>query len=478
MADPSNMSTDARSATRRFRRPHLGLADHLVLVWRAKWSILIAFLLVLGGGFGLLSALPKPAEAASRLLVQSADGGDLGARMATEVALHTRPAVAEIALDRFGLERLYPGRAAAFQAAASDVRETMLAAALSTLQSNLQVTAKGRSRVIEARFRHADPDLARDVLNALNGAYLNYRHEVFEAAIADAPTGETEDYEAQLQALNGEISTFLSNNAISDFATERADAIERARRLDLTLSDYNLRLSELGGEQRALERQLASIPSEIALIVEDVGASGLANLEATRLDLLSRYRPDSQPIEAINRQIEDARAELGRRDNAFQSIRRGPNPVHQQLDIRLAEVKSQVLALRQTRQSVIQQAEAAMDERAMFARLAPDWRALETEKARLEDALAAQVTPTNEASSDRPDREGAPGPVSVLEPARLVRKEMGLDLLDILLVVLAAFLIAMLTGVVRTMGQAAFVTPRSVERTTDMPVLSSVRLKR
>ncbi len=479
------------------RRPRLGPMEVMLQLWRAKWLMILVFLPIFLLGLFAAFQMPKEYEANSRLYVRLGDESVFRPRVGTEanavapereqlllaeLEVLRSPVVAERALERFPLDRVFPDLAEAMkkemaEAPASEreaIAEETFQKAIGALRKSFDSGAAPKTPVIGTALTHEDPVVAAELLNAMIGAYIEYRTEVFASGGGDSLREQRKKFEGQLLDVEDEIRRFLRASEIGDFESERATAQQLFGTISGELLTNQSRASAVEGQLDIYNQQLATLEPQQDLYVEDSSAQRLTELRMEREDLLSRYTADSRAVQAIDTRIEQLQAYLGSRDGLSGTTRRGPNPVYQQIEQAAANLEAEAQSL------ALQEAELKRQLTRVEARLqrlndlAPQWQELQRRKLLMETNVQnfsvreIEETALSEISDETADS------VRVLEPARVPVEGSSLKLPVAALAFLFGGFTALMAGLLRALTRQGFSTARSVERTTGLPVIGSV----
>ena len=257
------------------------------------------------------------------------------------------------------------------------------------MDKQFYVAARPKSSIIDMSYKHEDPQLAKDVLNALLDEYMAYRRSVFVDGATDAAADRRRQTEEQLAAVDRQISAFLARNRISDFDSEQAGASKRTEDLKAAL---NLERATIAETERALavvEDQLRGVPESINLYVDDRASNRIAQAELELQQLLAKYLPTSDPVRQKRVEIEELRAL--QRANGGQAVggrRVGPNPVHQELLTRRNTLAATANAAREKEFTLQRQLDSVDNKLARMTALSPRYNDLLRER----DALSARLT--------------------------------------------------------------------------------------
>lgn len=472
--------------------------DMLLGLWRAKWLMLLVFLPIFLAGLLLAVNAPTTYTASTRLLATLDDfyvyrpiagGGPAGVPLEqeqviqAELQLLSSPAVAERVLARFRLGDVYPGiaearerdLAAAAPAERAAISRTAFQAGVEALLGDLEASAAPQTPVIAARFTHPDPETAAELLNATVGAYLKYRAELLDDASSDSFAAQRRAYEAQLLDAEEAIRDFLDANNISDFEAEKASVDELISAARSELLNAQSRGSAVRARVRGLRAQLDGTEAEIDFFVEDSTDERLVELRLEREDLLSRYRPDSRPVQAIDRRIEQAESYLDSQDGPRGTVRRGPNPVHQELSTDLATLRAEADSLAEQRRELQRQLARLEARQRQLTELTPRWQELQRARDLAEQGVLDYATRESESRARTDLAARNADNIRVIEPARPPIRGSSLKMPIAVAAFLFAGFTALMAGLLWAVTRRSFATAGSLERTLGVPVLASVR---
>lgn len=466
-ADPGQHP--ARAAPARLR-PRLGFADLLVHLWRAKWLMLLVFLPIFV--LGLLAAvlLPQRYTATARLLVSPAAerfGDESFAR--SEIELLRSPVVLNAALERVTLARAYP-----------DLAETCsnrdcapIAAGL--LSGSLQAAPAPGGQAVLLRFTHPDPVIAAELLNALTRAYLDYRPAVLGEEPALSYGAQRERFEREVSDAEAAIRAYLAQNGLSRLETGEGAYQRLYEAANLQLIAATARKAQAEAELASYRRKLTTLSPDQTLYVEDTSRQRLQELYVQREELRARLAPNALALRDLDNRIERIEGLLARQEDIAGTVRKGPDPLYQEVQAAIARLEADVQAA--TRQQADLHAQiASIEARDQRLReLAPGLAELQrrrdiaAEAARQFGARAAQARARSELA-----REGA-GDVRLLQEAQVPRRGESLRVMAALGAFALAGLAALIAGLLHALGRRSFATPGALERTVGLPVIATIR---
>jgi len=338
----------------------LSMFDLIGQLWRQLPTMILVFVVIFAAAmFGVMN-LKKEYTSQGRILVQFGEEyiynpiiGTAGQGTAystdqmiqAEVGFFNAAILKQRVLSQIGLRKLFPTLAAKYEMDPS-VRSQVMGQAIESITKNLGAYTAPNQPLISVSYRHKDPKIAAQVLSAIIDEYLEYRREVLVNSGNERFGRERQTTEEKLAAINTELALFLNKNGIGDFLAERTAAGVRFASLTDQLLAANARLREIDAGVLARENRMQSVPQEILQYTDDASSGELANLKIEREQLLSRYRPGSKPVLAIDVNIKRLERFIAEGRNKNLGVKRtGVNLVHQTL-------QSEKLSLESERQSI------------------------------------------------------------------------------------------------------------------------------
>lgn len=461
---------DARGALPRLR-PRLGVADVLVHLWRAKWLMLLVFLPLFALGLFAALMLPPKYTATGRLLISPA-----GERAAismeslaqSEIELIRSPVVARAALATVTLAQAYPALAA--QCGVKDCERI----GADLLSASLETAIAPGGGAISLRLSHSDPVLAARLLNALTRAYLDYRPAVLGEEPALSFGAQRARFEREVSDAEAAISAYLSQNGLSGLETGEGSQQRLYEAASLALMSATARKAERESELASYRRKLATLSPDKTLYEEDTSRQRLQELYMQREELRARLAPHSLALRDLDNRIGRLERLLDSQDGPAATVRRGPDPLYQEVEAAIARLEAEVQATSRQQADLHAQIASieARDQR--LRELAPGLAELQrrrdvaAEAARGFGARAAQARARSELA-----REGA-GDVQLLEEAQVPRRSESLRGLAALGAFGLTALAALLAGLAHAFSRRGFATPAALERTVSLPVLAAI----
>lgn len=480
----------AQTQSGSYTRPRLGLVEVGLLLVRAIPLMLCIFLPIAALGLYAASQLEKEYVATSRILVSPSDeyvfrpsvGDSIQNSLPetdqltlTEIELMLSPVVAERVLDTFGLETLYPEIAKELAEAPESEKYESSQGGLLALKKNFNAFSAPKQSVIFTKFTHPDAQLSADVLNQFLKTYLEYRAEIFEDKSPGSLSRQRSQFEADLLMAEEDIRQFLLTNNIGDFASERSTTQALFATTQEMLFANTARQSELDGQVMLLRQQLQRADPKIDVFTEDTSSQSIVALELEREELLSRYTPGSQAVQDIDERISRAKQYVNSEGRPAGTVRRGPNPLYQSIETRLSEASALAASFRLQKIELDRQADEIKRRQRRLAQLEPKWQELVRKRDLLEANARNFATREVEARSLAEIAKQGSDNIKILEPARRPSEGKSMKLLVAIGALLAAAFTALLAGLAMALTRKGFSTPGSLERTTGLPVVSTIR---
>lgn len=463
--------------------PWLRLSDLAALLWNERK-------LVLGVGgaicaLGLAAALmaPRTYTARTELLVrmgeeyvyqptagqQGAGAGatpDMQAVVNSEMRLIGSGAVVRAAISEVGLATLYPAIA---NAPGSGARK--MAAAERAFTQHLTVETAPQTPAIGLGFSHANPDLAARALNALIDQYLTRRRDVLTGGAYQALAQESDDLSARAGQATTALAAFLNQNQIGDFDAEMQALSTRSGDIETQLLDAQAKAQEADARAGALRARVQAEPAEIQLSTESDARQALVQAQMEREQLLSRYQDDALPVREVDRRIAQLQQFLAGGDPAG-IVRRGVNPVRQEITTQLATAEAEARAQRGRQTALTQQREQVRARIRTMQAIEPQFRQLLREKTILDTNAQNFASRAEEARARSQMLSRDTDNISPVERATVPMQGKSLRWPITIVTLLLATITAVAAGLSRGLMRRSFPTPSAAARALNAPVLA------
>ena len=349
------------------------------------------------------------------------------------------------AIDLYGWAELDPASAAKANSAPGEARAEFLR----FFERNFAAAPRAKSSVIDMTFEHESPEIAVWTVNAFMDTYQAKRRELFVTGEVDMIAERRRAAESQLSQNEREIASFLRNNNVSDFDSERKGATERTEDLKAELNTLRANIREAEVSLQEVEDQLRATPETIDLYVDDRAAQRVAQAQLELKQLLARYLPTSDPVrqkEVEIAELQSLQAANGGRATGGRRV--GPNPVRQELTTRRNTLQAQADALREKEVVIQQQLNGADAKTRRLRDLSPRFENLLRERDTLQTRLRGLNTKEQEALVAAQQAQSASENVREITRATTARKGRNMRAILFVLACLAwggtLFLLALL----------------------------------
>jgi uncharacterized protein involved in exopolysaccharide biosynthesis len=384
-------------------------------------------------------------------------------------------------IRKVGFGRVFPGSAAKYAVASPEAKRKLMAEGREGLARNLKIETAPDNSIIRLSYSNEDPEVAEKVLNTLLEEYLIYRRNLLIGGDDNGLERQRELFTEKLAQTDAAYQAFLSGNDIGDFTAQKTALTQLQAQAESQKYATEAQLQDRMGRLAAVQAELAKTPTDMVLYRDsDMSASGkLAQLKLDREGLLSRYRPDAQPVRDIEAQIAQLQQGVSSgRTNGEGARRSGPNPIWQTLQSTRIDLTAEVAALQQSLNAYTQQIQDVNQRLLRLSELEPTFNQLSRDR----DVLSSNVKDfTVKEQQDQAQRQmSAEGSDNIRIVQRAVAPSTGTSLQKPIIVL--AFLFAAFTaacaGLVRMLLRPGLQTPASASRTLGLPVLATANYKR
>ena len=322
----------------------------LSAAWRHRWQAVLFTWLVCALGWAAVYAIPNQYEANARMYV---DADAVLTPLLRGLAVDTSGSgeidmLQRTLLSRPNLEKLISKTGLELQLTGGASREQMIA----SLAQQIRITPQTR-KLFTISYRNTDPRLAYDVVRTMLATFIESR------------TGNNRaDVENAKKFLNDQIA--LYEKQLRDAERRRADF--KARYVDLLppdgggvnkLEQQNQVVRGLNGQAQdalakraTLAKELGNTPQMVVTETEGVagvGSSRLRDAERLLSELRLKYTESHPDVIAQRNLVGSIRGGGSRDDGAAPASsgrsRSAPNPVYEQLKVRMVENDSLIASL-------------------------------------------------------------------------------------------------------------------------------------
>jgi len=476
--------------------PPYSISDFIALLWRERFLMLVVFLVVFAGAVAAAMTMKKTYTAYSAVLVQLGQEyvynpgvGDAGRGAAassgqiiqSELSILNSTAVKERTIEKIGLGRLYPKMAKAYDAGGREEKRLIFDGAVRAMSDGLKVETAPETSVVHLSFAHESPQMAALVLNTLVEEYMLYRKSVLVGSDPGVLNEQLGLFESRLAQADSAYQQFLAGAGIGDLETEKASLAQVYGSLLNERYSIQAQLSEVEGRLGVTSRQASQATPEIGLYqdTDPTATNRLSQLMVERQDLLSRYRPDSQPVREIDQKIGALQAMIAGGGASGVAARRiGPNPVFQSLTTEKNQLEAQAASLRSRQAAVNSDLAQVAAKRQSLTVLEPRNQELMREKEILSTNVRNLSARAQEGQAARAIAMKGEDNIRVVERAYQPTKGKSLKKAVLALGFLFGGFTAVCAALVRILLRRGYVTPEATARGLDLPVLGTAPLKR
>src|SRR5208337_3143073 len=187
------------------------------------------------------------------------------------------------------------------------------------LSRRLDVEALKKSNLIQVSYKDTDPERAARILSALSTLYvqrhMNLQRPSGEIQFFDQQTAESEK---RLRQSEADLVHFTRARGVVSAALERDIALQKLGEADAAYRQMDQDRVETERRIASLGEQLKSLPSRSVTLkrwadnpeVLEKMKTHLLELQLKRTDFLSRFEPSYRPVQEVEQEIAETRAEI------------------------------------------------------------------------------------------------------------------------------------------------------------------------
>ncbi len=256
------------------------------------------------------------------------------------------------------------------------------------VESSFVVMPQPKSSIINLVYKHENPAVAVETLNAFIQEYKTFRRTVFVEGSSDLIGKRRIATEEQLAKNELALASFLKTNNISDFLSEQKGVQKRSEELKEALNKTRADIAEAEAALAKVEDQMRQTPATIDLYRDDRASQRIAQAELELGQLLAKYLPTSDPVRQKRAELEQLRSvQSGYNGEATGGRRVGPNPVHQEIAKTLNTLQATADSLREKEFTLQRQLDSADAKVRRLTQLDPTYQNLVRERKTLSERL-------------------------------------------------------------------------------------------
>jgi uncharacterized protein involved in exopolysaccharide biosynthesis len=391
--------------------------------------------------------------------------------------------VYKTALGRVGVTTVYPKIEQ--QAAKAKVPPLVLATEL--FEKDLDVKITNDTNVLTLALANPDPDVAQITLKAVLQAAIEKQASVTRDPRTEFIDRKLSSLRTESNAARAALLAFKQRTKISAFDEERMLLLRQRDDTQLQLSRTRAELVSAQGRGSALQGSLAATPEQVALSDENDRAQRTLEQAQSRLATArTRYENAQRRYTADNPELADMKAELdlatkdleAANSQSMARVRKGINPLAQQLSGGLSSARSEATAARGAAAERERQLEEINKRLAFLDSNELELRELE-QKVQLSDTSYLSYQRRAESARILHDmNEAGISSLSIMQqPTRAYRPARPNKKLMMLLAALAGLVAAFGVCVLRETLDDTVSFPEQLQDALGLPVLASFRIK-
>jgi polysaccharide chain length determinant protein (PEP-CTERM system associated) len=460
-------------------------------IWKRRWTVALVAWIVAIPGWLVVASMPSIYLSSSRIYVDTSSVlQPLLRGMAVQTNLQTQvELMKQTLLSRPNLESVARKTDYALSATTDAEMETLL----NSIQSRTTVLSS-KQDVFSISFEDVNPQRAHDVVQALLTIFvesnLGQSRKDLDAAEAFIDR-QIADYETRLVEAENKLARFKQDHM--DVALGDGSYLSRASAATTLLKQLEQNLSVATAQRSLLKEELSRIPATLPAALTNGGPPGdtearIVELEAKLRELLSQYTEKHPDVVRAKRQLdallkkkqEAARAAATNTELPTEASSGGaygePNPVYEQIKMRMIEMDTQIEDLRQRSATARKEADVLASKaeevpqiEAEFQRLNRDYNII---KARHDELLARRESAR---MSRNRDDIGQQVQYRMIDPPLVAAEPIGPNRpLFLNLVLVGAIGAGLGLALVLVVLDTSFATLSELRQYTDLPVLGAI----
>ena len=292
-----------------------------------------------------------------------------------------------------------------------------------SVASSYVVSPRPKSSIIQATYKHEDPEVAVETVNEFIDAYMEFRRQVFEEGSSELIAERRQATEEQLNANERAIARFLKKNDVADFTSEQTGLRERTEALKASLNGTRASIAETEAALAQVEDQLRGTPETIDLYRDDRASQRVAQAELELRQLMAKYLPTSDPVRQKQTEVNELKGLLNSYGGKASGGRRvGPNPTHQALTTTRNSLAATADSLREREFTQQRQLNSADSKIRRLTALGPTYENLLRERETLKLRLNSYNAKEQESLVDAQQAEARAENVKLISKAEFANK--------------------------------------------------------
>ena len=459
-------------------------------IWKRRWTIVLVAWIVAIPGWLVVASMPSIYESSSRIFVDTSSvlqpllrGIAVQSNLQTQVELMKQTLLSRPNLESVARKTDY---------ALSATTDAEMEALLTSIQSRT-IILSSKQDVFSISFQDVNPQRAHDVVQALLTIFvesnLGQSRKDLDAA-EEFIDKQIKDYEVRLVEAEDKLARFKQEHM--DVALGDGSYLSRASAATSLFRQLEQDLSVALAQRSLLKQELGRIPATLPPALANGGPpddteTRIIELEAKIRELRSQYTDKHPDVVRANRQLDalltkqkEARAAAAAApvptDAEPGKAYGEPNPVYEQVKLRLIEMETQIenlsqrsAAARKEADALASKAEEVPQIEAEFQRLNRDYNII---KARHDELLARRESAR---MSRNRDDIGQQVQYRMIDPPLVANEPVGPNRpLFLNLVLVGAIGAGLGLALVLVVLDTSFATLSELRQYTDLPVLGAI----
>jgi uncharacterized protein involved in exopolysaccharide biosynthesis len=404
--------------------------------------------------------------------------------MFSEILIIGSGDVLRSSLERVGVENVYP------QAVAESARANVpaLAWAAEKLSKDFSVKSSGESNVLLLSVFNPNPKVAQNLLDHIVAVAMEKQANVLRDPRTDFLDRKLAVLKKESEQAKRQLLEFKRRTQITSFDEERTLLLRQRDGIELSLSQSRADMLAAQGRSGTLQSTLSSVPEQIALSDEndraqrslDQAQARLATARARYDSAQRRFTKDNPELLDLAAELQSAEQELASANSTSQvRVRRGVNPIQQQITGNLSTARSDATALRNAVKERERQLQSVNARLAYLDSNEIELRGLEQRQAIADNSYRAYLQRSESARIVRDMNEAGISGLSIIEaPTLAYRPSKPKKSMLLGLSVLGGVIFALGLCLLRESLDDTISMPEQLEHALKLPVLSSIKLKK
>jgi uncharacterized protein involved in exopolysaccharide biosynthesis len=345
----------------------------------------------------------------------------------------------------------------------------------------LTVTPAKDSNVIEVLFRHDNPVVAADAVNAMLARYAARRTRLYDDPQLNVVRQQTDALARAVREADEALTGFKATHAIANYAAEQELLLKRRDDAGAQAAMAAAQAAEQKARVAALDRQIAGLPAAVEVYHEDNADTRVESADDSLVDLRGRlalarvhYLETSHVVTGLLAQIrqqEEARRRMAA-DRSAASVRAGRSPALDPLLVDRAQAAGDAAAAEARARAMSAEAERLAASLAQLGGEEPALTDLVRRKQVADEAFASASRVMTEQRLTEAEDALRLAKVRVIQPARVPQHPFPVPLLLGIAGAVFGPFFAFLALFLGFALRPRVMTPEGLAHVTGLPVLA------